>query len=54
MKTHLKYLIASSLVLSVAESDLPAVPVTEMRYHEGTNTLTIATFGHGIQRVVLP
>lgn len=33
---------------------LPAVPVIEMRYHEGTNTLTIATFGHGIQRVVLP
>jgi len=33
---------------------LPAVPVIEMRYHEGTNTLTIATFGHGIQRVALP
>lgn len=34
--------------------DLPAVPVTDMRYHEGTNTLTVATFGHGVQRVVLP
>ena len=33
---------------------LPFVPVIELRYHEGTNTLTAATFGHGIQRVTLP
>jgi photosystem II stability/assembly factor-like uncharacterized protein len=33
---------------------LPAVPILEMRYHEGTNSLTIATFGHGIQRMTLP
>lgn len=35
-------------------SNLPMIPVIEMRYHQGTNTLTIATFGHGIQRVTLP
>ena len=35
-------------------SNLPAVPIIELRYHAGTNTITAATFGHGIQRVVLP
>ena len=39
--------------LSVGEN-LPAVPVLDLRYHQGTNTLTAATFGHGIQRVALP
>ncbi|MEA2434717.1 MAG: hypothetical protein QOG54_2174 [Actinomycetota bacterium] len=34
--------------------NLPAVPVIEMRYHAGTNTITAATFGHGIQRITLP
>ncbi|MGH3368904.1 MAG: WD40/YVTN/BNR-like repeat-containing protein, partial [Nocardioidaceae bacterium] len=35
-------------------SNLPQVPVLDLRYHEGTNTLTAATFGHGIQRAMLP
>jgi len=35
-------------------SNLPAVPVLDLRYHAGTNTLTVSTFGHGIQRVMLP
>jgi hypothetical protein len=35
-------------------ANLPAVPVIELRYHEGTQTLTAATFGHGIQRIALP
>jgi hypothetical protein len=35
-------------------TNLPTIPVIEMRYHQATNTLTIATFGHGIQRVTLP
>jgi hypothetical protein len=35
-------------------SNLPAVPVLDIRYHEPTNTITAATFGHGIQRVTLP
>ncbi|MEA2452942.1 MAG: hypothetical protein QOG04_1652 [Actinomycetota bacterium] len=35
-------------------SNLPAVPVIEMRYHQPTNTLTLATFGHGVQRTTLP
>ena len=29
-------------------------PVLDLRYHAGTNTLTAATFGHGIQRVTVP
>ena len=33
---------------------LPAVPILDIRFHEGTNTITAATFGHGIQRVALP
>lgn len=33
--------------------DLPSVPVMELRHHTGTNTLTIATFGHGIRRTTL-
>jgi photosystem II stability/assembly factor-like uncharacterized protein len=39
--------------LTVGDS-LPAVPILDIRYHEGTNTITAATFGHGIQRVSLP
>jgi photosystem II stability/assembly factor-like uncharacterized protein len=39
--------------LTVGEN-LPTVPVFDLRYHQGTNTLTAATFGHGIQRVALP
>jgi photosystem II stability/assembly factor-like uncharacterized protein len=35
-------------------SGLPAVPILDIRYHQATNTITAATFGHGIQRVVLP
>jgi photosystem II stability/assembly factor-like uncharacterized protein len=35
-------------------SNLPAVPVLDLEYHQGTNTITAATFGHGIQRVTLP
>ncbi|MGH3368865.1 MAG: WD40/YVTN/BNR-like repeat-containing protein, partial [Nocardioidaceae bacterium] len=35
-------------------SNMPAVPVLDIRYHQGTNTLTAATFGHGIQRIALP
>jgi photosystem II stability/assembly factor-like uncharacterized protein len=35
-------------------SGLPAVPILDIRYHQGTNTVTAATFGHGIQRVALP
>jgi photosystem II stability/assembly factor-like uncharacterized protein len=35
-------------------SNLPTVPVLDLRYHAGSNTLTAATFGHGIQRVTLP
>ena len=35
-------------------SNLPAVPVLDLRYHQATNTITAATFGHGIQRVTLP
>jgi hypothetical protein len=34
--------------------NMPAVPVLDLRYHQGTNTLTAATFGHGIQRIALP
>lgn len=34
--------------------NMPAVPVLDIRYHGGTNTLTAATFGHGIQRIALP
>jgi hypothetical protein len=35
-------------------NNLPTVPVLDLRYHQATNTLTAATFGHGIQRVTLP
>jgi len=35
-------------------SNLPAVVINDLEYHAGTNTLTAATFGHGIQRVTLP
>jgi photosystem II stability/assembly factor-like uncharacterized protein len=35
-------------------SGLPAVPILDLRFHRGTNSLTAATFGHGIQRVTLP
>jgi photosystem II stability/assembly factor-like uncharacterized protein len=35
-------------------ANLPTVPVIDVRHHAGTNTLTAATFGHGIQRVALP
>lgn len=35
-------------------SNMPAVPVLDIRFHQGTNTITAATFGHGIQRVTLP
>jgi photosystem II stability/assembly factor-like uncharacterized protein len=35
-------------------SGLPAVPILDIRYHQGTNTITAATFGHGIQRAALP
>lgn len=35
-------------------TNLPMVPVLDIRYHEGSNTITAATFGHGIQRVTLP
>lgn len=34
--------------------NLPAVPVMDLCVHTGTQTLTAATFGHGIQRVDLP
>ncbi|MGH2711088.1 MAG: WD40/YVTN/BNR-like repeat-containing protein [Actinomycetota bacterium] len=34
-------------------SGLPMVPILDIRYHQGTNTITAATFGHGIQRVAL-
>jgi photosystem II stability/assembly factor-like uncharacterized protein len=37
-----------------AGTSLPAVPILDMRHHQGTNTITAATFGHGIQRVALP
>jgi photosystem II stability/assembly factor-like uncharacterized protein len=35
-------------------SNMPAVPVLDLRYHQASNTLTAATFGHGVQRIVLP
>ncbi|MGH2692162.1 MAG: WD40/YVTN/BNR-like repeat-containing protein [Actinomycetota bacterium] len=35
-------------------SNLPRVPVLEVRFHSATRTLTAATFGHGLQRVMLP
>jgi hypothetical protein len=35
-------------------SNLPTVPILDIRYHQTTNTITAATFGHGIQRVTLP
>ena len=35
-------------------TNLPTVPVIDVRWHEATRTLTAATFGHGIQRVTLP
>lgn len=33
---------------------LPTTPVLDIRYHQGTNSITAATFGHGIQRVTIP
>lgn len=33
---------------------LPAVPVFDLDYHAGSNTVTAATFGHGVQRAELP
>ncbi|MGH2730281.1 MAG: WD40/YVTN/BNR-like repeat-containing protein [Actinomycetota bacterium] len=35
-------------------NNLPTIPVLDLRYQVSTNTLTAATFGHGIQRVELP
>ena len=35
-------------------SNLPAVPVLDLRYDAGTGSLTAATFGHGILRAKLP
>ena len=35
-------------------SNLPTVPVLDLRWHQATGTLTAATFGHGIQRVTVP
>lgn len=35
-------------------ADLPVSPVIELRYHQATNTITAATFGHGIRRTTLP
>jgi photosystem II stability/assembly factor-like uncharacterized protein len=35
-------------------SNLPAVPVLDIRFDPDTNTITAATFGHGLQRVTLP
>ena len=35
-------------------NNLPTLPVLDLRYHEASNTLAAATFGHGIQRVTLP
>jgi hypothetical protein len=32
---------------------MPAVPVLDLRWHEASGTLTVATFGHGIQRTAL-
>lgn len=34
--------------------DLPTVPVLDLRYHAATQTLTAATFGHGVRRTSLP
>lgn len=47
------FLRQGSSWLSVG-SNLPAVPVLDVRYQGDTNTITAATFGHGIQRVTLP
>jgi len=33
---------------------LPTVPVLDIEYHAPTNTITVATFGAGIQRTTLP
>ncbi len=58
-----RLVVASDVGVFVSEGDgvwfklgsnLPTVPVIELRYHQGTNTITAATFGHGIQRVTLP
>ncbi|MGH2711086.1 MAG: WD40/YVTN/BNR-like repeat-containing protein [Actinomycetota bacterium] len=35
-------------------SNLPAVPVLDIRFQHDDNSIIAATFGHGIQRVVLP
>lgn len=29
--------------------NMPAIPVLDLRWHEGSGSLTVATFGHGIQ-----
>jgi photosystem II stability/assembly factor-like uncharacterized protein len=34
-------------------TNLPTVPVLDLRWHAGTGTLTAATFGHGIHRIEL-
>jgi hypothetical protein len=33
--------------------NMAAVPVLDLRWHQATGTLTVATFGHGIQRTSL-
>jgi photosystem II stability/assembly factor-like uncharacterized protein len=33
---------------------LPMAPITDIRYHEGTNSITAATFGRSVMRAVLP
>ena len=38
----------------LAVGDLPLVPITDLRWHEGTSTLTAATFGRSAMRTVLP
>jgi hypothetical protein len=33
---------------------MQTVSVLDLRHHATSNTLTVATFGHGIQRAALP
>ena len=33
--------------------NMAALPILDLRWHEGSGTLTVATFGHGIQRTTL-
>jgi hypothetical protein len=35
-------------------SNLPEVPILDIRFQQDENAITAATFGHGIQRLVLP